>query len=302
MTIKKLFNSQVLKISCPLCGNKKSKDKWGFNLGEIRNGYYSKNFGFMPSSILAIVKCISCNFVYASPRLQPYLIEQMYNGSENSQVDDNFDQSVTERSNYRFLIQQIINIEKDNNKISLLDFGCGSGRFLREAIESGFFASVTGFEISVAYKNFLESKSLHVYSNQSQLIDEHFKSFDVVVADQVFEHVCEPANSINSIKKVLKNKGLLVIDVPNWNSVKRLILGKHWKEINPIEHINMWSYKTLKNFLTKHDFTLIRPPIPFMWALLNSSERTRQTLRCINLIPCRFKIYLRGLRIFAKLK
>jgi len=41
------------------------------------------------------------------------------------------------------------------------------------------------------------------------------KKFDIITILYVFEHLADPTLALEQIKKILKNDGILVIDVPN---------------------------------------------------------------------------------------
>jgi ubiquinone/menaquinone biosynthesis C-methylase UbiE len=64
------------------------------------------------------------------------------------------------------------------------------------------------------------------------------KSFDVVNASQVMEHIISPPNLIREMKRV--SREIVIIEVPN--------LRRFFAEENP-HHIYTWSGLSLKNFL-----------------------------------------------------
>lgn len=105
----------------------------------------------------------------------------------------------------------------------LLDVGCGLGIFLAMAKMENWDAC--GIDISpYAVKYAKERFSLEVY-NSSSLKDVAFppKSFDVITLWDSLEHFPDPLNQFKEIHKVLKDDGLVMLDIPNEKSLLRVM-------------------------------------------------------------------------------
>jgi ubiquinone/menaquinone biosynthesis C-methylase UbiE len=119
---------------------------------------------------------------------------------------------------YRKLLSQI---EPIVNK-SILDYGCGSGTFCRLLYESK--AVVTGADTSVNMINVAKKGDqddidyYHITSGNLDFLEAD--SFDIVVLNFVLCTVTtwhEIFNILNSIQRVLKNNGSMLILNPNWD-------------------------------------------------------------------------------------
>lgn len=96
---------------------------------------------------------------------------------------------------------------------TLLDVGCAHGWFLAEAAASGF--SVTGIEPDQGVSEATRRRGLEVrqgYFPASLAKDE---SFDVIVFNDVFEHIPDISGVAAACRDHLKAEGLLVINLPS---------------------------------------------------------------------------------------
>ena len=62
-----------------------------------------------------------------------------------------------------------------------------------------------------------EIENFTIYDEPIEKINFNGKKFDVVFLLQVFEHISNPQNLLNQIKKCLNENGIIYIEVPNIN-------------------------------------------------------------------------------------
>lgn len=86
---------------------------------------------------------------------------------------------------------------------SLLDYGCGSGHFLKLCRDLGY-ASVAGYD---AYSDHFADRSV---------LDAQY---DVVMSQDVLEHVESPREHLQTLGKLAKSGGLVVVGTPNAESI-----------------------------------------------------------------------------------
>jgi len=96
----------------------------------------------------------------------------------------------------------------------LLDAGCGTGWFSREAARRG--ATVVSLDLGPRLLKHVQEKcnSANVAGDVLAL---PFKDdvFDVVISTEVIEHTVDPKGAIRSISRVLKTGGLFILTTPN---------------------------------------------------------------------------------------
>jgi 2-polyprenyl-3-methyl-5-hydroxy-6-metoxy-1,4-benzoquinol methylase len=137
---------------------------------------------------------------------------------------------------------------------TLLDIGCGCGAFLSVACQEGW--DCYGIEPLVMHAIFARAHfGLRIVTDT--LCDDTYppEFFDVVTAFQVFEHLLHPDQEIEKIRRILKTGGLLVIEVPNIDTITVKLLGsKHRHFVQ--DHVSLFSAKTLIFLLNRIGFEI----------------------------------------------
>ncbi|MGD0754901.1 MAG: class I SAM-dependent methyltransferase [Bacteroidales bacterium] len=101
----------------------------------------------------------------------------------------------------------------------ILDFGCGSGRYVQELREHGYQAF--GCDINMKTEENVDTDSM-IKNNIIRKIDlKNYilpfedKTFDLIISDQVFEHVRNYSETIFEISRVLKPEGFCLHIFPS---------------------------------------------------------------------------------------
>jgi 2-polyprenyl-3-methyl-5-hydroxy-6-metoxy-1,4-benzoquinol methylase len=134
---------------------------------------------------------------------------------------------------------------------SLLDFGSGKGLFLQFAKTQGY--EVKGIESSVpradyAKKHFNLDINTDYYTSGSVF---HTK-FDVLTLFHVLEHIHLSGNLLdNLIKDNLKDGGLLLIEVPNFDSWQSKWAGNKWLHLDVPRHLSHFRPENLKKLMAQ---------------------------------------------------
>jgi 2-polyprenyl-3-methyl-5-hydroxy-6-metoxy-1,4-benzoquinol methylase len=136
-----------------------------------------------------------------------------------------------------------------------LDVGCGEGYALAFFKERGF--DVLGLDYSDAGIKNHNSGLLNnvivgdLYDSINDLI-ENSKRFDIINMDNLLEHVTNPKCLMESVYKLLKENGIVIIKVPNDFSVLQkylwdhgIIKKVHW--VAPLDHISYFNKDGLVN-------------------------------------------------------
>ncbi len=145
------------------------------------------------------------------------------------------------------------------NNCSILDIGCGWAQALLFFKNKGF--NCYGFDpapeaVEYGIKQGLNLK--HAGLEGMDVFDG--KKFDIVCLLNVLEHVADPEKTVLQIKKILKDDGILLIDVPNeFNDFQ--IAGRDLHNLNdwwvaPPNHLNYFSKSSLENFLKQLKFNV----------------------------------------------
>ncbi len=147
-------------------------------------------------------KCENCKLLFLFPHLSDSDKEAMYKLSYHTTYYFNY--------NERYYKQ--LEIIKSFEKISFLDFGCGDAGLLFFLLKSNY--EVTGVEYDNALIEILTSKFNKINFIQECLFWETSATYDIIHLGDVLEHLSNPADLMNRLKKYLKPDGLFFVEGP----------------------------------------------------------------------------------------
>ncbi len=163
-----------------------------------------------------------------------------------------------------FALDQKMN--KDEKKISLLEFGCGEGFFLKQAITKTNWnvhgIDFSQFGIQKWHPEIIDSCSFgDSYDFLNNYIDEN-KKFNICAIRNVLEHVIDPKKLLLDLKKVLHKKGLLLITVPNdYSNVQMSALDNGFIEndfwFSPPDHLYYFNASNIIDFAENIGYKVI---------------------------------------------
>lgn len=172
---------------------------------------------------------------------------------------------------YSFRIRYLTNlIISKLKKGKALDIGMGSGWLMKELFLSGITpVGIDAEERAVQEaKLFLKQENLNFKVSKSDALKTQFKkdSFDNVILFNVFEHIHPQEKALKEVRRILKDKGVLVIVIPNpqtYGLVYDVMLPKISKNLS-LFHTNRLSkdYKkfgiNIKHQEHGHDLHILR--------------------------------------------
>ncbi|MFV0572540.1 MAG: class I SAM-dependent methyltransferase [Xanthomarina gelatinilytica] len=149
------------------------------------------------------------------------------------------------------ILDYLITAKKKLKNPRTLDLGCGDGRFTAFL---GEFADTDALELSPEAVKVANTKHPHVNYFQGDAISYPFEAntYDVVVSQEVIEHINNQEAYIQVCHRVLKKGGYLIITTPNKKTFDHM-KGGNWSH-QPIE--NILSPAQFKN-LVKTKFEII---------------------------------------------
>jgi len=136
---------------------------------------------------------------------------------------------------------------------SLLDFGCGSGKFMSFASKLGW--RTVGYDLDQGAIDTARKKGCHVIQgdvNALSVVNDN--TFNYITLSHVIEHVRDPNLLLQECYRLLSDNGTLWIETPNCNSIGHTIFGKYWRGIEAPRHLFIFNDKSLTNMLTRCGF------------------------------------------------
>lgn len=220
---------------CPLC----SKSSKNFVANYPGNFFDCKK----------LYQCKTCNLVFVSKLPNNDELDKYYSNGLYYDFDSNpFNKDIIEFS-YNLALTRLNLIQKKTyillDKCKTLDIGAGNGEF----------GSALKFKCKNATYNIVEPDfkvrekyDSNVVKKYSDVLYVEEKDYDLIVLNQIIEHLSDPISFIKSIFELLKEGGIIYIDVP-YEDFKF--------KSSVVPHILFWSPKSLSYLLKKTGFKLI---------------------------------------------
>lgn len=129
-----------------------------------------------------------------------------------------------------------------NDKL-VLDIGCSYGEFLTHFGDGSIGLTLSIEEVTVAKEMGLDVRLLNI--EEDNLGKDFEGKFDVIFANNIFEHLQSPHNFLLKIKTYLKPNGLLILGVPCLPRPLWLTNFKKFRGSLASLHINFFTRDTL---------------------------------------------------------
>ena len=228
------------QIRCPVCDSANVR----LHLDGEEHSLQPSSFGSSRTKIThgRIMRCTSCGFGFRQVRSSPREMADLY---RNMDVGV-YESEASGRSATAARHMRIVSRFGRNHYGRILDVGCASGFFLREARNAGW--SVAGVEPSeVLYSHAVATLRADAEIHCSILEQANFapESFDAVTLWDVLEHVPEPVEFMKTCAALLKPGGKLFLNVPDLDSREARLLGKRWPLLLA-EHLNYFNRPSLR--------------------------------------------------------
>ena len=242
---------------CPLCGG-----------GPVER-LFPVSGGF------SVSQCRACRFALTVPpvpadRIGGYYPPAYY-GTRNRRFHP-----VMEWAVRLFRRRRVARIEWFVPKGRVLDIGCGRGITLFQMKEAGW--ETFGVELSetaATHARALLGDSVQV----GDVLTAPWAraSFDVVILWHVLEHLPDPVSVVARCRELLRPDGLLVVAVPNFESLQRLAAGRFWFHLDVPRHYGHFGTERLRRLLGEQGFdvrevnhlSLEQNPYGWIQSLLN---------------------------------
>lgn len=191
--------------------------------------------------------------------------------------------------------------KKKLNDIKLLDYGCGWGDFLDVA--NGYGVNVYGYDEDKRKIDFAKKRGHKIVDSIEEL--KSLSPVDVFVMNSVLEHVQDVDYILKLVKTLLKPNGLLIFSVNDYRSkyIKKNVkkVSSNFpalsKNFNPLEHVNIYDYKSVMTTLEKYNFEFISTRLSLDFTNIPGIRNSIFFLKCTNKLEKAFSNILTGKEI-----
>ncbi|WPF88365.1 class I SAM-dependent methyltransferase [Cyanobacterium aponinum AL20118] len=246
--------------NCPLCGS--SEKHLLFKAHDLLMGQPGE-FG--------VEQCLQCDFRFTNPRPPAESIFDYYTKNYHCYRDDGIctnktiESSTSEKTVSNECLKYsfyggfwgsrgwvIPNLSKG---ATVLELGCGSGGFVRECVSRGWNTIGTDLNRDLQSNIFnMGAKFIETNLPSINLPDNHL---DAVFAWQVLEHLYQPIETLEEIKRVLKPQGIFAFSVPNSDCWQFHLFKNKWAGLQVPTHVSHFSEKSIRQVVEKSGLNIV---------------------------------------------
>lgn len=201
-----------------------------------------------------IVSCKACDFKFTNPRPSDSEIGKYYKSEDyvsHSDTKKGLINRLYHMVRSRTLKQKLELISGYVSRGTILDYGCGTGMFLKTCADAGWRSF--GFEPDPDARKLAEGKRLSVANSKEGLAGNRY---DIISLWHVLEHVTDLDQTLSFFSNSIAEMGRLIIAVPNYTSADARHYKEFWAGYDVPRHIYHFEINTLKKLLGNHGFVL----------------------------------------------
>lgn len=291
------------RASCPACRSEKYFSRYAAAytqppLSDYLFDFYSQlggvNFESLTGASYSLCECSHCCLLFQKEIPAQNLMQELY----DSWIDPakSFEKHRTKGiENYAQHAAEISalghHLGRRPAEVTVLDFGMGWGDWLLMAKAFGFRA----FGMELSESRLENGRQLGL--DTIQWDEGEGIGFDLINAEQVFEHLPDPLETLRGLTKMLRPGGIIKISVPTARRVECRLARMDWRAqkgsslslnfIAPLEHIQYFRRTSLSEMARLAGTRIIK--ISFSKQLSSSSGWTspRGTLRNVGIAAVR---------------
>ena len=222
-----------------------------------------------PEHQRAIRECRGCRLMVLDPMPTRDELHAVYNEGyfENEDLTrgdasrvygyvDYISERIAKQRGYRRICEQLRKLVRPARKPArLLDYGCGLGFFLDAAYDHGF--DVEGAEFNAYAREYIRKRYRYPIFGPEEVAGRG--RYDVITMFDVIEHLHEPLETLEELRGVLNDEGVLVLLTMDSTSIASRVLGKRLEDFRRIrEHLYFFNRANLRSILETKGFEVLK--------------------------------------------
>ena len=139
-----------------------------------------------------------------------------------------------------------------NKNSSILDVGCGDGKFL-SILKKGGFKDLTGIDL------FIDDENIPSDINIIQSSLENFKpnhKYDLITSNHSFEHMDNQLENLKCFENLVNDNGIVVIRIPVKSEPIWKKYGVNWFQIDAPRHFYLHTIESFKILCSKTNLSI----------------------------------------------
>ncbi|BEK59125.1 class I SAM-dependent methyltransferase [Campylobacter jejuni] len=209
----------------------------------IAGGGYCKG-----DNIITLVQCKSCGYVFNSTFDLNKISQEYQNKTYLSR------KIVSKAMNNTIKLIKENCLKYINKNSTCLEIAPGSGDMVNALIHDiKFMYTIDPSLISLEMENINNLKHIQGFFNFNTLKTTLKDKIDLIIFRHLLEHINTPFHFLSDVAKLLKNDGLVYIEIPNFS--KSVQYSRFYDIYN--DHCGYYSKNTIINVMLKLNFTLL---------------------------------------------
>jgi 2-polyprenyl-3-methyl-5-hydroxy-6-metoxy-1,4-benzoquinol methylase len=215
----------------------------------------------------SVVRCGRCGLVYVSPRVR----------DKEDEIRTRREPSAEELAKWTTghrlerMRVALARVERYCKPGRLLDFGCGPGALVHEALARGWDAvgvDLHGGLIRAANRYWGDDRLKA--ADVAEAARTFGRSFDAIVSTHTFEHLTDPLRTLRTLRPLLRDGGVCYVEVPNLGDLRERL--RRGATLDPTAHLYYFTPQSLAMLMRGAGFDVLacsgRPAMLGVWTRL----------------------------------
>jgi SAM-dependent methyltransferase len=215
----------------------------------------------VPGAVYEVFKCSNCRFAWTEPTLTEEVLADYYPstylGNTERIIEEFLSGSLVGTSSWRMETEKVALLERYMDGGRILDIGCAEGKFLW-ALDPSKWGRF-GVEHDMATVAMVNSRLPDLCVFPGSIDSDHLTPgcFDAVTFWHVLEHIPNPRKVLRRVFELMKKNGIVVISLPNVESLQANWFLKHWYAFTDVpRHLYHFSPASLEELLVSTGFSI----------------------------------------------
>jgi 2-polyprenyl-3-methyl-5-hydroxy-6-metoxy-1,4-benzoquinol methylase len=210
---------------------------------------------FITGHNFTVAHCDECGFDVTTPQPAGQEMAAYYPSGYYGAVEDRRFPHMIETLQNALYTLRVREVEAVANSEPgrVLDVGCGRGVLLQEFRRRGW--EIQGTELSDQAASYArQTLNIPVEIGSLERLQFPANHFDAVTLWHVLEHVTNPRALLAEINRILKPDGVLLVAVPNFDSLEARVAKDKWFHLDVPRHVTHFTQATLEGALNQSGF------------------------------------------------
>ena len=243
--------------ACPMCaGNELVREQTVQDFTQLKPGYFH------------LSRCRSCGHIFQNPRLNSAGLEFYYRDFYTGAGEETVRGCLASMTGYYRARARMIKGHHQPRR--WLDVGSGYGHFCRTARELWKETKFHVLDVSASIKRAEDlGWAERAYVGSFLDLAPHLEGpYDVVSMFHYLEHTPDPLAELRAAASVVAPNGLLMIEVPDPDSIGRRLLGRFWPSWFAPQHLHFFPPRNMEGYLRESGFD------PILWHRARAHQAT----------------------------